>query len=384
MWAAGFMLGNVVGGPLAGWFSESLSWRWLFWLNLPILAVGLGITLFAVEESRDDSASRSIDWFGVVTPAVALLCLLFGLQSANELGWASPAVAGSLVASALLLTLFLVYRAPATGAVDRLRPLSQPHLLVRHHRRFHRQLRFRPHLVFHASLSGGGPGLYARSCRRRAPGLLGALLPRLGGDRTDLRPVRRSSRPCWPAWCCSPPDDRLRLRQPVHRRDAGRGRGGGRGDRNGRGIQRLEHLGRERHRRGKGGGGVGSPGPDPAARPDARRDRWAWSSSIRSPSSGSRSSYPETSSRRPRSTTSMACSPAPRPLDKRWPRIPRPWPDTPAVVVTQTFVAGLRSSMIFTAAVCLCGVAAAMATRRTRALVPMEQSSSMTQEEILT
>jgi EmrB/QacA subfamily drug resistance transporter len=109
MWAAGFMLGNVVGGPLAGWFSQSLSWRWLFWLNLPLLAVGLGITLFAVEESRDDSASRSIDWFGVVTPAVALLCLLFGLQSANELGWGSPAVAGSLVAAAVLLTLFFVF-----------------------------------------------------------------------------------------------------------------------------------------------------------------------------------------------------------------------------------------------------------------------------------
>ncbi|HEY6624494.1 MAG TPA: MFS transporter [Acidimicrobiales bacterium] len=109
MWAAGFMLGNVVGGPLAGWFSESLSWRWLFWLNLPLLAVGFSITLLAVEESKDESASRSIDWFGVVTPALALLCLLFGLQSANELGWGSLAVAGSLIAAALLLVVFLVF-----------------------------------------------------------------------------------------------------------------------------------------------------------------------------------------------------------------------------------------------------------------------------------
>jgi MFS family permease len=57
MWAAGFMFGNVVGGPVAGWFSQSLSWRWLFWLNLPLLAAGLALTLFAVEESRDESAS---------------------------------------------------------------------------------------------------------------------------------------------------------------------------------------------------------------------------------------------------------------------------------------------------------------------------------------
>jgi EmrB/QacA subfamily drug resistance transporter len=108
MWAAGFMLGNVVGGPLAGWFSQSLSWRWLFWLNLPLLAAGLAVTLFAVEESRDDSASPVIDWFGVVTPTIALLCLLFGMQSANELGWGSPAVAGSLGAAAVLLVAFLV------------------------------------------------------------------------------------------------------------------------------------------------------------------------------------------------------------------------------------------------------------------------------------
>ena len=109
MWAAGFMFGNVVGGPVAGWFSQSLSWRWLFWLNLPLLAVGLALTLFAVEESRDESASRVIDWFGVITPTVALLCLLFGMQSANELGWGSPAVAGSLGAAAVLLVVFFVF-----------------------------------------------------------------------------------------------------------------------------------------------------------------------------------------------------------------------------------------------------------------------------------
>jgi EmrB/QacA subfamily drug resistance transporter len=109
MWAAGFLFGNVVGGPVAGWFSQSLSWRWLFWLNLPLLAAGLALTLFAVKESRDESASRVIDWFGVITPTIALLCLLFGMQSANELGWGSPAVAGSLAAAAVLLVVFFVF-----------------------------------------------------------------------------------------------------------------------------------------------------------------------------------------------------------------------------------------------------------------------------------
>jgi predicted MFS family arabinose efflux permease len=109
MWAAGFLLGNVIGAPLAGWLSAAFSWRWLFWLNLPLLAVALAFTLFAVRESRDPSASRTIDWFGVITPALGVLSLLFALQSGNELGWGSPPVVSAFAAAVVLLAAFAVY-----------------------------------------------------------------------------------------------------------------------------------------------------------------------------------------------------------------------------------------------------------------------------------
>ncbi|HEX3946393.1 MAG TPA: MFS transporter, partial [Acidimicrobiales bacterium] len=108
LWAGGFMLGTVIGPPLAGWLVQHLSWRWIFWINVPLLAVALALTLFAVEESRDEGASRRLDWFGIVVPTVGVFCLLFALQSASGLGWGSPAVIATLVAGPLLLVLFVV------------------------------------------------------------------------------------------------------------------------------------------------------------------------------------------------------------------------------------------------------------------------------------
>jgi MFS family permease len=108
LWAGGFMLGTVIGPPMAGWFSQHLSWRWIFWVNLPLLAIGLALTLSAVRESRDEGASRTIDWFGVLVPSIGIFCLLFALQSASSDGWRSPAVLGALLAAPVLLGLFFV------------------------------------------------------------------------------------------------------------------------------------------------------------------------------------------------------------------------------------------------------------------------------------
>ncbi len=106
-WTAGLLLGNVFGAPLAGWFAQALTWRLIFWVNLPLMAAAVVIIYLAVDESRDPSVSGSVDWFGVVVPTVAILALLFALQSANALGWGSPAIIGALVASVVLMIAFL-------------------------------------------------------------------------------------------------------------------------------------------------------------------------------------------------------------------------------------------------------------------------------------
>jgi EmrB/QacA subfamily drug resistance transporter len=107
-WAAGYLSGNVIGAPLAGWLSQSVSWRALFWINLPLMALALMLTLLAVRESRDPTASRRIDWFGVFVPILGLLALLYSLQEANDLGWGAPSIILGFVAAAVLLGMFVV------------------------------------------------------------------------------------------------------------------------------------------------------------------------------------------------------------------------------------------------------------------------------------
>jgi EmrB/QacA subfamily drug resistance transporter len=95
-------IGPVVGGAI----TSDLSWRWIFYVNVPIGAVALAITLLRVEESRNPRADRP-DWIGFVSFSAALGALVYGLIQSQRDGWSSGSVLGSLVASGVLLALFL-------------------------------------------------------------------------------------------------------------------------------------------------------------------------------------------------------------------------------------------------------------------------------------
>ncbi|TSE00628.1 MFS transporter [Skermania sp. ID1734] len=95
-------VGPVLGGALTSW----LSWRWIFFVNLPIGIVALAVTLLRVRESRDP-ARRPVDWAGCVTFSVALAALVFGLIRSHADGWTSATVLGSFVAAAVLLIAFI-------------------------------------------------------------------------------------------------------------------------------------------------------------------------------------------------------------------------------------------------------------------------------------
>ncbi|MBB5918333.1 EmrB/QacA subfamily drug resistance transporter [Nocardia transvalensis] len=97
----------AVGPVLGGALTSGLSWRWIFFVNLPIGVIALAATLLRVDESRDPQQHR-IDWAGCVTFSAALACLVFGLIRSHDDGWSSATVIGSLVAAAVLLIAFLV------------------------------------------------------------------------------------------------------------------------------------------------------------------------------------------------------------------------------------------------------------------------------------
>ena len=106
------LLGGITGiavaiGPvLGGVLTSGLSWRWIFFVNLPIGIAAFLITLTKVDESRNPFAKRP-DVIGFLTFSSGLAALTFGLIRSNDDGWGSRIVVGSLVASAVLLVAFV-------------------------------------------------------------------------------------------------------------------------------------------------------------------------------------------------------------------------------------------------------------------------------------
>ena len=100
-------VGVAVGPVLGGVLTSDLSWRWIFFVNLPIGVLALLVTLAKVDESRNPFAKR-LDVAGFITFSSGLALLTFGLIRSGADGWGSTTVAGSLGAAAALLTAFVI------------------------------------------------------------------------------------------------------------------------------------------------------------------------------------------------------------------------------------------------------------------------------------
>jgi EmrB/QacA subfamily drug resistance transporter len=92
----------VVGGAL----TQYVSWRAIFFLNLPVAVGAVAVTLFAAHESRDESTQHSIDWPGIVTLSGGLTALVLALIEGNSWGWGSPEVIGLLITATVGLLAF--------------------------------------------------------------------------------------------------------------------------------------------------------------------------------------------------------------------------------------------------------------------------------------
>ncbi|MER5176951.1 MFS transporter [Streptomyces sp. NPDC002896] len=107
VWGAVSGAAAAAGPVLGGLLTEHLSWRWIFYVNLPITVVAVLVTMRAVQESRDPRAAR-IDVPGMATFTLAAGALTYGLIQAGEDGWLHGATLGPLAVSAVAAVVFVL------------------------------------------------------------------------------------------------------------------------------------------------------------------------------------------------------------------------------------------------------------------------------------
>src|ERR1700722_7152124 len=105
----GAVLGAAVAiGPLVGGgLTSGLGWRWIFFVNVPIGALGVLLTITRVAESRDPEA-RGVDWAGLVTFSSGLFLLIYALTQGNAKGWGSTEIVVCLALAFALLGGFAI------------------------------------------------------------------------------------------------------------------------------------------------------------------------------------------------------------------------------------------------------------------------------------
>jgi EmrB/QacA subfamily drug resistance transporter len=112
-------IGNAFGPLLGGLLTDALSWRWVFFLNLPVCAFAILVTWRFIHQPAVEDAGDRVDYAGVVTLTVALVVLLLALDIATDKGLGDPLIWAMIAASVVLLLIFawLERRAGANALV---------------------------------------------------------------------------------------------------------------------------------------------------------------------------------------------------------------------------------------------------------------------------
>src|SRR6266403_662734 len=95
-WSGFTTITTAIGPVLGGWLVQHASWRWAFFINLPLAAAVIAISVWRIPESRSAIAGR-IDWWGALFATLGLGGLVSGFIESVTLGWRNPLVFGSLI-----------------------------------------------------------------------------------------------------------------------------------------------------------------------------------------------------------------------------------------------------------------------------------------------
>ncbi|MFZ0521473.1 MAG: MFS transporter [Candidatus Acidiferrales bacterium] len=134
IWSGFTAITTAIGPVLGGWLIEHASWRWVFFINVPLAAAVIVISLWHIPESRNPAAGR-VDKLGAFVATIGLAGVVYGFIESANLGWRDPRVFGSLILGFTCLIAFAFVEARVTSpmvplALFRSRSFSGANLLT--------------------------------------------------------------------------------------------------------------------------------------------------------------------------------------------------------------------------------------------------------------
>jgi EmrB/QacA subfamily drug resistance transporter len=105
-WSGFTAIMAALGPIIGGWLIEQVSWRAVFFINLPLALIVMIISLWFVPESRDDTDKKKLDWLGAWLTAGGLGLLVYALIESSRLGFTHVAVIGTFVSGTVVLLVF--------------------------------------------------------------------------------------------------------------------------------------------------------------------------------------------------------------------------------------------------------------------------------------
>lgn len=126
LFSAVFGISSVFGPTLGGWITDNFSWRWVFYVNLPVGILAILVLLIEFPYFRPDGVRRSLDWAGVATLIAGLTPLLLALTWVSTDGWRAPRVLIGLAAAVGILSAFIRFEARAVEPILSLELFRNP------------------------------------------------------------------------------------------------------------------------------------------------------------------------------------------------------------------------------------------------------------------
>jgi EmrB/QacA subfamily drug resistance transporter len=111
IWGAVGALAVAIGPSLGGIITESINWRWVFYINVPVILLGLPFTYIILRKIIETKKAFQIDVFGVLTLSIALFSLTYSILNGQDFGWTSWEILFGFSFSIICFILFVIIEA---------------------------------------------------------------------------------------------------------------------------------------------------------------------------------------------------------------------------------------------------------------------------------